>query len=250
MMARAGLKLVQRAAQVEASLWRRLRYEHARECREPLFERYTGFARALAMREYRRRPSYGLDIADFHQLAFSGLLEAIDRFDPLRGHSFESFAKARIRGAIADGSAKSSEAGAQFSHRRRLEQERLRSLRVESKAGVGEDVDYVSQLSDLAAALAIGFVAESTKTLAAARETPDPGLDAYESLAWREMQVAVMREIDSLPEKERTVLRQHYTADVAFTTIADLLGVTKGRVSQLHRTAINRVRERLRYLMR
>ncbi|MET0183798.1 MAG: sigma factor, partial [Caulobacterales bacterium] len=96
-----GLKLLEIARAVESSLWRRLRFENDSACREALFNRYIRFARSVAAQEWRRRPAYGLERQDFDQLAFGGLLDAIDNFDPLHGASFESFARARIRGAIS-----------------------------------------------------------------------------------------------------------------------------------------------------
>ena len=45
---RAGLKLIERPLGVEASLWRRLRYEQEPHCREILFDHYLGLARAIA----------------------------------------------------------------------------------------------------------------------------------------------------------------------------------------------------------
>src|SRR5689334_877835 len=103
----SGLALIQRPQEVEASLWRRLRFEDEGQCRELLFNRHLALAKSIAWREYRRRPPHGLEREDFEQLAMSGLLEAIDRFDPLLGAPFASFAKHRIRGAVADGASRS-----------------------------------------------------------------------------------------------------------------------------------------------
>jgi RNA polymerase sigma factor FliA len=41
------------------------------------------------------------------------------------------------------------------------------------------------------------------------------------------------------------VLRQHYETGLSFAQIAELLGVTRGRISQLHRSAIERLRKRI-----
>jgi RNA polymerase sigma factor for flagellar operon FliA len=244
MMRRApgsGLQLIERPIQVEASLWRRLRFERETGCRETLFSRHIAMARAIAGGEFRRRPPYGLEKSDFEQLAFGGLLEAIDRYDPLRGAPFDAFARHRIRGAIADGIAASSESAAQYVHRRRIEGERLRSI----QSGRGETNDFIGELSAMTAALAIGIVAESARILDATPEME--GLDAYESLSWRDLQMSVLREIERLPEAEKSLMRQHYLNGVSFAQISQLLGLSRGRVSQLHRAALMRVRERLKY---
>jgi RNA polymerase sigma factor for flagellar operon FliA len=242
MKPRAGLKLIERPAQVEAALWRRLRDDEDARCREMLFDRFAQLARAIARGEFRRRPAYGLERADFEQLAFGGLLEAIDRYDPLHGAPFEAYARPRIRGAIADGVARSSEGAAQFNARRRTETERLQSLM--SNSARGQNANAIAALAELAGALAIGVIAENA-TLAARRS--GGGLGAYEGLAWRDMQIRVLEEIDELAGAEKTVMQQHYLNDVPFNEIARLLGLSKGRIAQIHRAALARLRVRLRH---
>jgi len=241
MKRRSGLRLVERPAQVEAALWRRLRDDEDIQCREMLFDRFAQLARTIARGEFRRRPAYGLERADFEQLAFGGLLEAIDRYDPLHGAPFEAYARPRIRGAIADGLARSSEGAAQFNARRRVETERLHSLM--PNMAPGQNLNAIAALADLAGALAIGIIAENA-TLAGRRS--DSGLAAYEGLAWRDMQIRVLEEIDELAGAERTVMQQHYLNDVPFNEIARLLRLSKGRIAQIHRAALTRLGVRLR----
>lgn len=237
-----GLKLIEQTGAVEASFWRRLRYENSGACRERLFELYRGLARALAHKEWRRRPAYGLERQDFEQLAYSGLLDAINGFDPLHGAPFAAFARRRISGAISDGIAHSSEGAAIYTYKRRLELERLRSL----TATQGETSDPIGALADLVVSLALGIVAENASFFAAEAQDNHPGLGAYETRAWRDLQLSVLAEIENLPNAERTILQQHYLNDVSFGEIAKLLGVSKSRVSQLHQAALGRVRARLR----
>lgn len=235
-MARIGLRLVERPNAVEASLWRRLRSDADLSCREHLFTLYVPFARAIAARERRRRPANGMERCDFEQLAFGGLLEAIDRYDPLQGAPFLAYAKHRIRGAVADGAARSSEASAQHHYRAKLEAERLSSLR----AGQDPSRDALSELSELAALLAIGLLAEHAQQASVAETV------SYERHEWRELTLNVVEEIELLPKAERSVMQHHYLNAVPFAQIAALLGLSKGRISQLHRAALTRLRERLR----
>lgn len=238
-----GLKLLEQKSAVEASLWRRLRHGAEQACRIALFERYIGLARAVARGERRRRPAYGLDKPDFEQLAFSGLLEAIDRFDPLLGPPFAAYARPRIRGAISDGIAHSSEASAAYSARQRIEVDRLRSL---ASGKNDTEQNYLQQLAELAYGLAIGLIAERSGRL----DDAGARLDPYEGLAWRELTLNLSHEIARLAPAERSVIEQHYFNGVAFSEIARMMGLSKGRVSQLHRSALLRVREGLKRLDR
>ena len=236
MRRRGGIEVVLVPPRVEASLWRRLRYESEAACRSQLFDRYRSLARSIALRQLRARVRDGVERGDLEQFAYEGLLQAIDRYDPLRGAPFGAFARPRIQGSVASGAAALTEANARSSFRRRVEIERLHSLHS------GDVIpDALAALSALVTDLAIGLMLEGTG-LFAPDEAADHRPDAYESLAWRELQALLADAVERLPEREATIVRQHYFQGVAFTHIAAMLGITKGRVSQLHRAALASLR--------
>jgi RNA polymerase sigma factor FliA len=239
--ASSGLGLLLVPPRVEASLWRRLRYDRELRCREQIFTRYRGLARAVAARQLRGRPDNGVELNDMEQFAYEGLLIAIDRFDPLRGIPFWAYARRRVVGSIADGAARMNEVDAQYGYRRRVETERLRSILAEGGEG-----DPLRTLADLAAGLAVGLILEGTSLV-----EPEDGADrrpnAYESLAWRQLHAQLSSEIERLPEREAMIIRQHYENGVSFTHIAGMLDLTKARVSQLHASALAKLRARMGY---
>lgn len=237
----SGIDLLVRPVRVEASLWRRFRYEAEGGCRALLFDRYAGLAKAIASRHFFRRASKRIERADYEQFAFEGLLQAIDRFDPLKGVPFGAYARRRINGCIADGIARMSEIDAQLSNRHRVEQERLRSL---ARASGRADEDPISALTELAFGLALGLMLEGTSII-----EPQSGRDfrptAYESLEWRELQARLVREVGRLSQREATLIRQHYDVGLSFAQVADLMGLSRGRVSQIHRSALDKLRQRI-----
>ena len=232
-----GLALLARPAQVEAALWRRVRHEADSSARETLFEHHAPLARQIAATEFFRRPRYGLERADFEQLAFTGLIEAIDRFDPLRGVPFDAFARRRISGAISSGIGQSSEGAAQYTFKRRTEIERLRALQ---EAGETIPGDPLRELTDLVTGLALGFMLEETARLEESQNQGPAG--AWQSDAWRDLLLSLKRALESLPVPERAIIRKHYFEGIAFSAIAAILEVSPGRVSQLHRAALERLR--------
>jgi RNA polymerase sigma factor for flagellar operon FliA len=238
---RSGMDLVVRPARVEASLWRRFRFEAEAECREVLFNRYSTLARVLAARQARRSALLRGERSELEQSAYEGLLQAIDRFDPLRGPPFAAFARRRILGCISDGIARLTEVGAQLRARRRVEQERLRSL-ADAEAAAREDA--IGLLAELAVGLALGIILEGT-SLFAADDQPDPGPSAYERLAWREIQARLAGEVERLSARESAVIRQHYGHGLSFAQIARLMELSTGRISQLHSAALGRLRRRI-----
>jgi len=237
-----GIALLVHPERREAALWRTFQERHTSESRQILFDYYRPFAAQLARAEFRRRQRANFELGDLEQLAFEALLQAIDRFAPSKGAPFESFARLRIRGQISSGLAKMSESGSQASYRRRAERDRLRSLSMDSAQNDTGD-DPLQALSRLAATLVLGIMLDEGV------QNPDAIADAapsaYESLALREMQHCLWQQVDTLPERETFVLRQHYAKDVSFTVIAELLGISKGRVSQIHRQALLRLRSQL-----
>lgn len=232
------MEIVVDPLRVEASLWRRLRFENQADCRETLFNRYYVLAREIGRRLFRQRASQRIERGDFEQFASEGLLHAIDRFDPLLGVPFSAYARRRVAGHVATGIASMSEVDRQLSHARRIERERLRSLARDSE-------DAVEALATAVVGLAIGLML-STAGLAVDGGTADNGEDAYESLAWRQTHARLTDELARLPDSEAVVIRQHYDHGLSFAQVATLLGLSRGRISQLHRSALERLRKRIR----
>lgn len=233
-----GLALVEVPPRVEAALWRRLRFEADTSCREAIFMRYRGLARSIARRSLQAR---GPDADDAEHSAYEGLLQAIDRFDPLRGVPFGAFARRRILGSMTDGAAQQSEVAAQAVQRSRAERERLQALAAETPG----TPDALSALSALVSDLAVGLLLEQAG-LARGEEQADGRANVYDTLAMRELVAVLREEVMRLPGREATIIRLHYEDGVSFTHIADLMQLSKGRISQLHRAALAKLKRKMR----
>ncbi|MEJ0027178.1 MAG: sigma-70 family RNA polymerase sigma factor [Rhizomicrobium sp.] len=231
----------------EARLWRAYKHGGSRAARERLFAWHASFARNIAYRHYRERSRGDIEIADLQQLAYVGLLEAVDRYDSERGIPFRAYAAHRISGSISDGIARLSEVHEQITWRRRVNRERLQSLSDSGDNGL-TTADAMEKLAQVAVGLALGFILEGTGLFAQESDegpVPLPSATAYDSLAWKEVVAQVHAELSALPEREQTILRQHYMNGVDFDQIASLLSLSKGRISQMHRAALALVRKRM-----
>jgi RNA polymerase sigma factor FliA len=236
----AGLKLLVDERRVEAAMWRAHLEAPSAKTRSALFMRYVTFARRTAHDEWHRTGGHGLEREDFEQLANEGLLQAIDRFDAASEARFESYARHRIRGCILNGLSKASEASSQFSYRKRVERERLHSLRTTTEPSL----PALEQLANLAVMVALGTMLETHTELEPDRVVCDAPT-AFETLAWNQLCDEVDKRITQLPHNEAFVLDQHYRHGLQFQQIAGLLGMSKGRVSQLHAQGLAKLR---RYL--
>jgi RNA polymerase sigma factor for flagellar operon FliA len=223
----------------EAELWSARQTATAAEARETLFSNHAAFARQIAARYFRERTRGDLDLQELWQLAYAGLLEAIDRFDPARGVPFRGYAARRIAGSVLDGIAHASEVREQVAYRTRARSERLRSL-AETDMDDLSTSEALRALAEIATGLAIGFMLDSG--MAATEETADRRPSAYDSLAWKEAVQRLLSAVETLPSREQLIVRRHYLEGVGMDVIAGLLGVSKGRVSQLHKAAISRLR--------
>lgn len=227
----------------EAALWRRMKEDGSADARERLFSAYLPYARQIALRHYRQRSGREIEFQDLRQLACTGLLEAIDRFDPDRGVPFRGYAARRISGSVLNGIAKLSEVREQISFRNRIRAERLRSLSAGGEGSAGA-ADAMQALADLAVGLALGFMLDGSGLVVGGDEV-DRRPTAYESLAWKDLLRRVHAELQALPHRERLIIRGHYLEGMDFQQLSALLGVSKGRVSQLHRAALNTIRVQL-----
>ena len=67
----------------------------------------------------------------------------------------------------------------------------------------------------------------------------------YRSAELRQLRERLVQAVEGLPAQERAVIRGHYLQEVPFEQIAASLQLTRGRISQVHRRALLRLRSLL-----
>ena len=220
--------------------WRMFAASRDGAIREELIARYLPLARNISVRVYALRSDSSVRFEDYLQYARVGLVESVDRFDPERGASFETFSSYRIRGAILNGLSKQSEVAAQRSFWAKRERERLDSLKLEYQQHSSRDP--LEKIADLTVGLAMGYMLDNGFD-----EPVDEGTDGnpYASAALQQLTEVIKENVSSLPPRERQLLHLHYFEHREFQSIAAEWGISKGRVSQLHSQALKRLRNRL-----
>lgn len=179
-----------------------------------------------------------MDYQDLVQFACVGLLESIARYEPGGRASFKTYCTPRIRGAILEGIRKWTDAHEQISFQHRLRRERLAFLDDATSGG-----DPFGRLASLATGLAIGMMLEGTGMYAEHQESHSPYGNGYESTAWQQSCAKLRQAVSALPEAAGKVIRYHYFDLLPFEQIAVLLGLSKGRISQLHRDGLEELRQ-------
>ena len=243
------MDLAVRDAETEAVLWRRLR-EHADEAaRAALLRMHLPYARIVAGYFYGRRFNDDIEFGDFLQYASIGMLEALDRFDPARGVQFRTFAARRMQGAILNGLERLTEKHQQIAARQRLRNERLHDVKSMAREGEGapvrQDPDHLlSFVSEVGIGLALCWMLEGTgmvETADRAHEQP-----FYRSVALTQLRARLLHAVDGLAPQQKSVIRSHYLQGIPFDEVAQTLGLTKGRISQIHRQALLHLRAAVR----
>jgi RNA polymerase sigma factor for flagellar operon FliA len=216
----------------EPALWTTARSGGA-GAREGLIEAYLPFARMLAAKVFAGRIDSDLEFNEYLQFGTIGLIEAVDRFDPARGNQFKTFAAHRITGAILNGIDNMSEKRTQVSTRRRMQAERRESARDTLDDGTK---DVFQQLAEVAIGLALGYVLDDPVVYHHADALMPE--HQYASLEMDQLRGKMQALVAALPQRERMVIKYHYLNQVPFSTVAETMGLTKGRVSQIHSNAL------------
>lgn len=223
----------------EPSLWQAMVHGRDGRARERLIEHYLSFARMLAAKLYSKRYSNELDFDDYLQFATVGLIESVDRYQFTSDAQFTTYASKRIQGAILDGIELMSDRQQQISTRQRMLKERSHSL-LTVPAGMERIETVFEQLAHVAMGMAMGYMLENTALYV--QDEPEQPQNPYTSVELGQLRSRLLELVDSLPERERLLIKYNYFNHVPFETVAELWGVSRGRVAQIHRSALEHLR--------
>ncbi len=162
-----------------------------------------------------------------------GLLEALSRYDPDRGVAFRSYALPRVRGAVFNG------LRSILGDRTPPSEEARFAARLQSLQGADESA--FDGVIGSVIALGIGFLLDE-----AVRTDGDGASDSFSYTHNAQLEVRLLHAVAQLPDRLKLIIQSHYFQHLPFQELTVQLGVTKGRVSQLHKTALMRLREALK----
>lgn len=215
------------------------------QAREALILMFLPYARSVAAVLYRQHVHHETEYREYVQWATLGLIEALDRYDPSRGARFTTYAHLRILGAIRNGLEHFSERQEQIGLRRRLEAERLAAVKRGRSLAADEvpEQQLLGEMADVAVGLMLSFMLEESGML----QGPDSALPdgCYEAVAFKHEQRRLHELLPQLTPREQAVIRLHYLQGLDYDDIAKSLGISKGRISQLHEQALVRLRKLL-----
>jgi RNA polymerase sigma factor for flagellar operon FliA len=241
-------------------IWSRYKKAGDEKAREQLVLAYSPLVKFVAGRMSSGLPAH-IEEADLISYGLLGLIGAIERFDPGREIKFETFAMARIRGAIIDELRSLDWVPRSVRTRARqieraiatLEKELMRAPtdeEIAKKLGLTKDEleDSLSEISrsSVAALDELWSPSGGGDQIALIDTIEDEtGPDPEVSLEQTEIKEALAEAISGLPEREKLVVTLYYYEELTLREIGEVLGVTESRVSQLHTKAILRLKAHL-----
>ncbi|MGK5678006.1 sigma-70 family RNA polymerase sigma factor [Actinoplanes sp. URMC 104] len=190
---------------------------------------------------------------DLLSAGYAALVHAARGFDPARGVPFARFAAARVRGALLDELRGLDWASRSVRQRAR----RTDSARQELTAELGrtptvrevaerlgcsvEDIEH----ADDDVQRAVVFSLQGFATAAADDMVTEPSAGPEEMLLVRERLGYLRHAIEALPDRLRTVVQGYFFEERPMARIAEDLGVSESRVSQLRAEALRLLRDGL-----
>jgi len=242
-------------------MWLEYRRTGDRGLRDRLILMYAPLVKYVAGRLGSGLPAH-VDEGDLASYGLLGLMNAIERYDPDRDVKFETYAIARIRGAIIDELRAMDWVPRSVRSRARAIERAIGELEartgraptdaeISGKLGITEEEleesltdigrSSISALDELWTVSGSGGDQVALIDTIEDEKAPDP----QATLSQAELKDGIADAIARLPEREKLVVTLYYYEELTLREIGEVLGVTESRVSQLHTKAILRLKARL-----
>ncbi|WP_238324696.1 FliA/WhiG family RNA polymerase sigma factor [Pseudacidobacterium ailaaui] len=224
---------------------------------EQMMLEHLPVVRYIARRIHERLPQH-VEMEELVSAGVLGLMDAFRKFDPAKKVQFRSYAQFRIRGAILDSLRTLDWSPRELRRKGRAVEQAIRTLTArlrrtptenEIASELGMELGEYHQLLGELKGLEIGTLhlersedsGEEELAYVPNREEDDPLFRCLEG----ELRARLAEAIRNLPERERLVMTLYYYEEMTMKEIGLTLGVVESRVSQIHASAVLRLRATL-----
>jgi RNA polymerase sigma factor for flagellar operon FliA len=208
--------------------------------------------KAIAVRVHENLPVH-VDLDDLVHAGVLGLFDAATKYNPDKKVVFHSYAKYRIKGAILDSLRQLDWASRDLRKRQKMVEAITRELsdklkrtpteaEIAEKLGVGVDRwrRMVLELRTVGLMSASSYGSDrdtsNTPEFPASRESQPDNMCAREQLRH-----VLAGAVKTLPERYQRVVLLYYTKEMTMKEIGGILGINESRVSQIHKTALEKM---------
>src|ERR671938_240017 len=243
-----------------AELWKAYVADRDPALRDRLILHYAPLVKYVAGRVGSGLPSH-VDQADLVSYGTFGLIDAIARYEPTREVKFESYAMARIRGAIID-ELRSTDwiprsvrmKARQFERAVAQLESTLQRTPTDDEVADAMDIE-VEELRKFLGQLSLVNVVALDELLVDEDGAGSPrlvdtlqdstALDPQAVAEHGEARQLLARAVEQLPDREKVVVSLYYFEGLTLAEIGRVLGVTESRICQMHTKAVLHLRTKL-----
>jgi RNA polymerase sigma factor FliA len=216
---------------------------------------HSAFVKRIAYHVKSRLPAH-IELDDLIQAGLVGLLEARKKFSLEYGVLFETYASIKVRGAMIDDFRKNSGMTREVSQnikkiskaRSKLENAKADNQVISNEdiaKALGIDIEKYSDLMreiNLHQATTVDIYDENYEIASESELNPLTQIETEnKNLYLKEL-------IASFPKREQFILALYYNEQLTFKEIADIMGLTEARISQLHCSLLIKIKERWLHL--
>jgi len=197
-----------------------------------------GLVRFIAARIASSLPVH-VELQDLVQTGTLGLIDAVRRYDPSKGIPFPAYARYRIRGSILD-----SLRALDWATRNQRKQRKAMSIAASQEGPPEPDTRKLRFFS-------LGPVASLSTRQETQDDLPAPDVACGENLHTDKLYEAhearelIRKALVVLPARHRRVVLMYYSGDWSMRAIGRTLGVNESRVSQIHKSALDKMKRAL-----
>ena len=240
----------------ERKLWELYKSTGRPELQEKIVMKYLKLVHFLAHRLVSfSTPS--LDRDDLYSAGVVGLLEAIERFDLSKNVTFKTFATLRIKGAIIDEIRRFDWVPRSVRKKSKMLDATIHKLfavhdRLPTDQEIAEELELTMteyyQLTDSIGPLYLSSLDGTIESEHGEQNYANALSDNFDMEVERNKEALkenLIESIQNLPEREKLVISLYYYENLNLKEIAAVMEVTESRVSQIHSSAISKLRAML-----
>ena len=219
--------------------------------RANLVERHLDLSRRAAAMVYPRVRDH-IEFDELVALANAGLAEAATRYDPAKGASFNTFAWYRVHGAIIDGIRRNTNLPRRVWAKLvalRAASEYLENRGERDQGAVAQGTKPATG-ADALAEIKAAMSAIRTMYVTSLESMQEKGFDpsgepptVAEGIDIKRLGARIREAIETLPDKERELVKKHYWEGKNLLEAGAELGISKSWASRLHAQAVDRLRK-------